>query len=71
MFAGFERQHIEFEMRPRQRQIEDDVDARVSEEIGRRRIGPGNLSITHKSLSPFALRRLNFLESFESLVIHC
>ena len=32
---------------------------------------PVRLSITHKSLTPFASRRLKILESFESLVIHC
>jgi hypothetical protein len=32
---------------------------------------PVRLSITHKSLTQFALRRLKFIESFESLVIHC
>ena len=32
---------------------------------------PAALSITHKSLTLFGSRRLKFLESFESLVIHC
>jgi probable addiction module antidote protein len=44
---------------------------RFSRKAGIRRDSLYRLSITHKSLAPFASRRLNFLESFESLVIHC
>jgi hypothetical protein len=36
-----------------------------------KRIPPGWLSITHKSLTPFVSRRLKILESFESFMIHC